>query len=153
MKKNNIYNYIKKFTSQGKESSDLRTKDYLKEFRGCRVQTSFGLGKPAKVPWMAFLKKNNEVRRGIYPCLLLFKDIDLIILSYGVSEANSPNKKWIFTTHQKQVLDYLLTNYNYKPHKYGKSFVYKAYDVNNFNKDTIIDDLNSIINNYLALFE
>ncbi len=41
------------FLDQGK-SGDLKTASYPKERAGFAMKTSFGMGAPARVPWIAF---------------------------------------------------------------------------------------------------
>lgn len=144
-----FFAYILRFIRQGISKEDLKTRDYLKKYRGCAVRVSFGAGTPTRVPWMAFLKDNNQVSKGIYPVFLYYKEKDILILSYGVSETNQPDTKWDFETAPQTISSYFENNYNQTPFRYGGSFVYKAYNVNELNRNVVINDLNSIIDIYL----
>jgi 5-methylcytosine-specific restriction protein B len=45
-------------------TSELKTKDYTKRFKGLKVKVSFGQGVVAKIPWISFLGKNQSTSVG-----------------------------------------------------------------------------------------
>jgi len=113
------------------------------------VKVSFGQGNSAKIPWISFLKKPNTTSNGIYPGYLFYKDFDILILSYGISETNVPDSKWNIT-NQQSIKDYFIENYSQKPDRYGSSYIFKVYELNNMpSPKTLDDDLNALIDIYV----
>lgn len=147
----NLKENLLKFLNQAKENNSLKTQGYFQEYLGCKVRVSFGQAVLAKVPWIAFLSANNEIRHGIYPVFLFYKKINKLILSYGLSEEGDPGNNWANSESLKKINDYLLNKYNYKSDRYGKSYVYEDYDVSSFENidfNKIETDLNNLINIY-----
>jgi len=68
------------------QKGDLKTASYPKEWNDLRMRIGFGMGTPARVPWIAFVAPEMEVSKGFYPVYLYYKDLDTLILAYGVSE-------------------------------------------------------------------
>ncbi|MBW8362188.1 MAG: DUF3578 domain-containing protein [Kaistella sp.] len=146
------YPELIEFLSQAK-SDNLKTKQYKPEFLGTKVKVSFGQGNTAKIPWISFLIGTNTPMKGIYPVYLYYKDYDLLILAYGVSETNKPNIEWTVPNPQT-INHYFKNNYNQKASRYGASYVYKAYQANNLPPEEIINtDLISIINDYKQMVQ
>lgn len=152
-KPDNTITYIdelKKFLAQA-ESGALGTKSYLRNFSNLKVKVSFGQGNPARIPWIAFLKEPDTVPQGIYPVYLYFKERKLLILAYGISETRPANRSWNIT-NAKSIDQFFEENDLEKPERYGSSFVYKSYEVNEINNEEEIDnDLNNLINIYLSI--
>jgi len=151
---------LNKFILQAK-AGDLKTSGYPKDFNGLTLKISFGMGALAKVPWIAFLAQNMKVSNGIYPCYLYYKEKDLLILAYGISETNDSEISWPVEVinSAKTIASYL----NEEVPRYGNSFVFKAYRiekkenkisfiyVDSDKEATKIDlesDLNSLLNYY-----
>jgi 5-methylcytosine-specific restriction protein B len=100
------------------------------------------------VPWIAFLSENDYVQNGIYPVYLYYKENDLLILAYGVSEKNIPKNKWGLLKG-KLIQDYFSENNLGNPEKYGNSYVFKTYNTKEPLIDINIDkDLQKIISTY-----
>lgn len=97
------YNQLEQFLAQAK-TSILKTKHFESEFKETKVKVSFGQGNTAKIPWISFLKEPNTTSNGIYPVYLYYKDYDLLILAYGISETNKPQKNGIFETKKKSTI-------------------------------------------------
>lgn len=146
-KKDNIYPILKIFLEQGK-TSNLKTVEYPRRFKELDCKFSFGQGVPARVPWISFLKSPFTTSNGIYPVYLFYKDLDKLILAYGVSETNAPIMNWDIR-NPKTIQDYFKENNLAKPERYGSSFIYKVYDVNQLpNADTIDQDLTELTSFY-----
>ncbi|MCK9329472.1 MAG: AAA family ATPase [Candidatus Cloacimonetes bacterium] len=162
-RENDITTVLLNFLKQSK-TTDLKTSSYPKEYNSLGVKVGFGMGTPAGVTWMAFTAKDMEVSNGIYPCYLYYKDLNILVLSYGISETNKSNKLWsekIVKSHQT------ISNYfNNKSIKYKDSLVFKVYKINftgddvklsyendneNLNKETVNTDLKNIIDKYKKL--
>ncbi len=53
---------LDKFIIQSK-SEDIRTRDYINNYKNFAEKISFGKGRVSNIPWIAFLKGDNEIRR------------------------------------------------------------------------------------------
>ena len=84
---------LDKFILQA-QTTDLKTASYPKEWSNFRTKVSFGMGAPARVPWVAFTAPDMNVSRGFYPVYLYYKDLGTLILSYGVSETEESVQTW-----------------------------------------------------------
>lgn len=152
LKRKNIKGYfpeLNKFLSQSK-TSELRTNTYKKKFQGLNVKVSFGQGNLAKIPWISFLGKDQTTSKGIYPVYLLYKEINILILAYGISEEYTSSKiGWDLLDNSIKISELLINEYNHTPFRYGDSFVFKAYDTRKpLNEKGMNDDLNEIIDVY-----
>lgn len=143
------YPELNKFLLQAK-TSELSTSGYLNNFQGLSVKVSFGKGNQARIPWIAFLSGTDNVQEGIYPVYLFYKDKNLLILAYGVSETHSSKRKWKIS-NVKTIEQYFAENNLGKPERYGSSFVFKSYETNKgIVEEEINNDLNKIITVYKA---
>ncbi len=154
---------LEKFILQA-HSKDLKTSYYSKEWNGLRLRVSFGMGVPARVPWIAFLGPDMEVSYGFYPVYLYYKELNTLILAYGVSETEEFKATWpteVLNSTQT-VADHLGVNIP----RYGDSFVFKLYKVQingskieyvytNTNQKAsekdIEADLNTLLNYYIKI--
>lgn len=148
-----IDHVVERFLNQSK-TEKLTTGGYPKKFKELDLKISFGTGNVARVPWIAFLKEPNKVQEGIYPVLLLYKDLDILILSYGVSSTNKPMFDWNLNGLADSIEDFFSKNNLGKPVNYGESFVFKHYDLNEeVDFDEIDKDVNSLIEIYKGKFD
>lgn len=146
------YYQLKQFLDQAK-TGDLKTKHFDSEYRGTKVVVSFGQGAIANVPWISFLKGRNTTQEGIYPAYLYFKDLEILILAYGVSETRKPHSLWRLV-NAKSIKDFFVENYNKDPYRYGSSFIYKVYDAENLPFIEVIEsDLDELIKLYDSQYE
>ena len=90
-----FYKELLKFLDQAKKENDLTTKSFIKKYKNLDVKVSFGQGNPAKIPWISFLLPPNKTSQGIYPVYLYFKDKNILILAYGISETKPPLHEWV----------------------------------------------------------
>lgn len=147
-----FYNDLVKFLAQA-QTLDLGTSryNYTKSFSDLEVKVSFGQGGPAKIPWISFLADGQTTSRGIYPVYLYFKNENLLILSYGISETYPPEINWNLVS-PKTITNYFAENGLGKPFKYGDSFVFKVYNTSLSLTSAIIDnDLHEIIEIYKTI--
>lgn len=143
-----FYKQLKDFLDQAK-TSNLKTKHYISEYLNTKVKVSFGQGGAAKIPWISFLIAPNTTSRGIYPAYLYYKDYNILILAYGVSETNSPLKAWQNLDSEQTVKEYFEIKFATKPDRYGSSHIYKVYNVNDLpSKGVMESDLENMINRY-----
>ncbi len=119
-----------------------------KEYAGLSVVAKVGAGRASRIPWISFLSEYDSVKKGIYPVYLYFKEKNLLILAYGISESNTPDRSWNLQ-NGKTIKDYFAENSLGEPTNYGGSFVYKVYDLKKeFVEPQIDNDLNSLISIY-----
>ncbi len=122
----NTKDLLDQFIKQA-ETGELKTSSYPKEWDGYKLKVSFGMGSPARVPWIAFTTPEIAVSNGYYPVYLYYKDQKVLVLSYGISETNEYSETW-----PDSIVGNLQTIGSYfgeKVSRYNDSFVYKAYDV------------------------
>lgn len=108
-------------------SGNLRTSDYPKEWGALHLKVSFGMGVAARVPWIAFTAPEMSVSNGYYPVFLYYKDLETLILSYGVSDTFDYGETWpleIGSTYET-----IKAHFDKNVPRYGDSFVFKAYKV------------------------
>ncbi|MCW3807778.1 MrcB family domain-containing protein [Plebeiibacterium marinum] len=147
-RKDSVYPTLMMFFEQAK-TGELKTSKYPKKIKGLECKISFGQGNQAKIPWISLLKHPNTTSKGIYPVYLFYKDINKLILAYGVSETNKPLDSWEIK-NPKTISRYFEENEFGKPNRYGASFIYKVYNVDDLPDDKIIDnDLNKLVEFYL----
>lgn len=141
---------LKQFLDQAL-TSNLKTKHFDSGYLSTSVKVSFGQGNTARVPWISFLKPPFTTSNGIYPVYLFYKDHNLLILAYGVSETNAPNIKWRLKG-EINISQFFEEKFNRKPERYGSSFIYKYYIASELPSDSVLDsDLNSILEKYSEL--
>jgi 5-methylcytosine-specific restriction protein B len=145
----NYYPELNKFLKQAK-TPELGTSTYLNNFQGLSVKVSFGKGNQARIPWIAFLNGTNNVQEGIYPVYLLYKEKNLLILAYGVSETHTSHRKWNIS-NVKTIEQFFADSNLGKPERYGSSFVFKSYEITKvIVEEEINNDLNKLISIYKA---
>ncbi|HMR20073.1 MAG TPA: DUF3578 domain-containing protein [Sphingobacterium sp.] len=138
---------VKRFLNQA-NTNDLKYADYKKSFLNLEVSIGFGRGNKAKIPRIAFLNERNTFQKGIYPVYLLYKDQNLFILAYGVSEYYKSENDW--GLRQPITISQYFADHDLgQPSRYGTSYVYKVYDLHKpLNKDEMEEDLLDIIDIY-----
>ncbi|MFO0385241.1 MAG: MrcB family domain-containing protein [Flavobacteriales bacterium] len=147
IKKNEVLEYptfdfqLTKFLEQA-QTSELGTAHYADTYEQLKVKVSFGQGNVSRIPWIAFLSDYDTVQNGIYPLYLYYKEQNLLILAYGVSETNAPTRSW--SVSNPLSISRLFEQKNWgKPARYGNSLIYQTYEVaqrhpldrNRINKD------------------
>jgi len=162
--KEKIKSILEKFCKQA-QTDNLRKEGYPREWDGFEMKVSFGIGQPARIPWIAFLSSEMRVTKGIYPVYLYYKNDNILILAYGISETEESTENWPFDIQQssKRIDEYIKTGVP----RYGNSFVFKAYKVNfdsgnvNFtnsegrkiNEEELDKDLSRLLNIYEGIIE
>jgi 5-methylcytosine-specific restriction protein B len=132
-------------------TDSLKYSKYIKSFVELDVKVSFGQGGSAKIPWISFLREGITTANGIYPIYLYFKKENLLILAYGISETNVPKYKWPLEK-STTIESYFKQNNLENPFRYGKSYIYKIYNVNDLpERDIINNDLIELLNFYKSL--
>ena len=147
-----IANLIQDFLNQAQSGDDLKTKRYPKEYRGLEVSISFGQGTFSRVPWIVFLAQGQKASEGIYPSLLFYREKNLLVLAYGVSETNVSTRQWEGLENAPTVQQYFQQHYDSEPERYGDSFVSRAYKIpDELDLDHLSTELNEMIDHYVSI--
>ena len=129
-----------------------KTKDYPNSYCGLKVKVSFGQGTFAKVTWISFLGEGQTTSNGIYPGYLYYRSIGVLLLTYGISDTNTPDMLWSDLNSKEKITDFLMSKYNHEPERYGESYVFSAYDIKDGRVPELVsDDLDKIIAEYQQL--
>lgn len=122
-----LYETVIAFLKQG-DTTNLKTSSYPKEHLDFKLKISFGMGTAAKIPWLAFTANDIQVSNGFYPVFLNYKEESTLVLSYGISETNEFETTWpeSIVGDSETISEY----FDKKVHRYGDSYVFKAYKVN-----------------------
>lgn len=121
-------NVISEFLKQSM-TGDLKFSQYPKEWYDLKMRISFGMGVPARIPWIAFIAPDMQVSKGFYPVYLYYKELETLILAYGVSETEEFGTSWpaeIMNSAQT-----IKAFFDRDVPRYGDSFVFRAYKINN----------------------
>jgi 5-methylcytosine-specific restriction enzyme B len=146
----NIRKLLEPFLNQAK-TNNLKTKHFLNKFENLKVKVSFGQGALARIPWISFLAEGQSTANGIYPVYLLYKEDNLLILAYGISETNTPEINWKFEKKPFKIKDYFKEK-GLTPERYGDSFIYSVYELEKgINWSKIQDDIQDIIKQYISM--
>jgi len=118
---NSLNEILNAFIIQSK-TGNLKVSHYPKEYLDLKMKVSFGMGAPAKIPWISFTGKEMQTSNGFYPVYLYYKP--KLVLSYGVSETKEFNVSWPdkIIGDKKKIREYIDN-----PFRYGDSWVFKSY--------------------------
>lgn len=153
----NPLEFLSKFIIQAGENN-LKTLEYPREFDNLKMKVSFGMGMAARVPWISFTAPGISASNGYFPVYLFYKEQNILVLSYGISETSQYPVNWnpeIRESHE------LISNVVPGAARYGDSYVFKIYipeikgtsvdfknaSGENVNK-TMAQDLTEILNTY-----
>jgi len=117
---------LQSFLAQARKG-DLKTASYPKDWEDFRLRVSFGMGAPARIPWIAFIAPEMQVSNGFYPVYLYYKEFETLILAYGVSETEEFGQGWPAEIMNSTVT--VAAHFDKDVRRYGDSFVFKAYKV------------------------
>jgi len=117
---------LKKFILQA-QKSELKTSSYPKEWSNLKMRISFGMGAPARIPWIAFIAPDMAVSKGFYPVYLYYKELKTLILAYGISETEEFGKSW--PAEIMNSTDTIKAYFDKDVPRYGGSFVFKSYKI------------------------
>lgn len=129
-----IYGILNEFITQS-QTTNLKVSSYPKELGVFRLKVSFGMGAPARIPWISVLASEMATSNGIYPVYLFYKDLKTLILAYGISETEQSSQSWpLDIMGNTQTIE---AYFDHKVPRYGNSFVFKAYSIES-QRDKII---------------
>lgn len=121
-------------------------------YKSLAIEISYGVGRSTAIPWIAFLGNQQKVKEGIYPVFLYYREHNILVLAYGVSETNEPTLKWNKLDSKTSIKGYFKEELDIKLKSYGNSYVFKVYDATNLpSQDTLKRDLDLLIEEYLEL--
>ena len=144
----NFYYVIDKFLKQA-QTTNLKKVGFPKHYKNYEVKVSFGAGVTAHVPWIAFLQKPNTVTNGIYPVYLYYKEVNKLVLAYGLSETNSAKSKWKKEESLSSITDWYKDNFDSSPPRYGTSYIKAVYDLNgDLEPSSLQYDLSKLLDEY-----
>ena len=131
------------------DSARIFIQNTYQQYKGFKVDISFGIGRASRIPWISFLGEKQTTSNGIYPVILYYLSQKLLILAYGISEKNTPRLAWNLPIAQT-IKQYFESNNLGVPEKYGSSYVFKAYNLSkaSLNKDETEKDLSEILKQY-----
>ena len=109
------------------QNKDLKTSSYPKEWSDLKMKVSFGMGAPARVPWIAFIAPEMQVSKGFYPVYLYYKEFNTLILAYGISETEEFAETW--PVEIMNSASTITAFFDKDVPRYGDSFVFKAYRI------------------------
>jgi hypothetical protein len=122
----NIAPILKNFIRQA-HSGELKTSIYPKEWGDFKMKTSFGMGAPARVPWIAFTAPEMQVSNGFYPVYLYYKDKGILILAYGISETHESTETWPAEVMNSS--ETISAFFDAPVPRYGTSFIFRSYTI------------------------
>ncbi len=159
----NKIEFLNNFILQS-STGNLKTKDlYPIEKENLQIKVSFGMGTPTHVPWISFLGPGMSTSNGFYPVYLFYKNEEILILAYGISETVIPEETWTYEIHNscKKISELIES-----PFRYGNSYVFKYYetkvtnglvsyccDGKEISSETMTTDLGSLINKYKSCLD
>ena len=135
-----------------------------KSFTGLTVKASVGMGVATEIPWITFTSYNQKTSNGIYPVLLFYHRIKILVMAYGVSVTNKPKEPW--NIPGLKTLDQYFAEQNISQSrlekKYNDSFVHSVFpvhvsnnkvDESRFNVNNVFDSLSKVCEIYKNHFE
>ena len=156
-----FYNHVIEFVARSKSISEQNlpvngnigrlSHGFPSSYSDLQVKVSFGQGNWAAITWIGFLTEGQAIQHGIYPVYLYYRDVDILILAYGVSATNTPDIQWQLD-NPMTIGQYFENNNIHTSNKYNKSFVYKVYSTDTLD-ESIDDDLDNLISIYKNYFE
>ncbi len=118
-----IKSILQEFIIQAQQES-LKTSHYPKDYSDLRMKVSFGQGVAARVPWISFTAQGMSTSNGYYPVYLYYKDQDLLVLSFGLSETSEYSSTWPEEVTKSKIRIRELID---AAPRYGDSYVFKVY--------------------------
>ena len=152
-RKDFISDLIRKFVSQADEGLEHSVSEYPKEYRGLKVNVSFGKGDFARVPWISFTGYEQTTSDGIYPVVLYYKSLGVLIVSRGISETHTPKMTWPASANHQTIGAYMQGTHGTKPDRYRSSYVHQVFDLAEQPDDSeICSALDEVIGAFHDLF-
>jgi len=153
MTKSELKRKIKAFVKRAMERNSLEKKDIWgkdRYYNGFKIDISFGQGKFASKPWMAFLKDGNRVSNGICPIISYFYDEKILVVGKEVSDQNIPTLSWKL---KKDDIPWI--NLPFKIDKCKRCYYKKYYKINSIDDltDEVLEEIIDLIENIMDEYE
>ena len=108
------------------QTDNLKFGHYPHEIDEFKSKVSFGQGVRARVPWISITGTGISTSNGYYPVYLYYRDENLLVLAFGISEKTEYGESWPEEVQSRfPRIDEVIDN----PPRYGTSWVFKKYDV------------------------
>lgn len=144
---------LRKFIAQAQAGKSLSTSNYRKSYRNLSIAVSFGQGNYAHIPWIGFFGTDQRPQNGIYPVFLLYKQLNILTLAYGISETEHPDLAWDLPQTVPSIKQYFSEHYGQDPMRYGSSLLAEVFDLNqNIDYSKLSEALDKMIDQYLLAF-
>jgi hypothetical protein len=102
------------------------------------MKVSFGMGMAARVPWISLTAPGMSASNGYFPVYLFYKEQNVLVLSYGISETTEAPVNWTTEIQESKVL---ISDKVPGAARYGNSYVHKTYSPKIVgNSVTFLDD-------------
>ena len=130
-----------------------------KSFVGLNVEASVGIGRATSIPWITFTGYNQRTSNGIYPVLLFYRDINILVVAFGISATNKPTELWDIPglkTLGQYFSEQKIPQTRIEK-KYNGSFVHSVFpihvvdnrlDESQFNVDNVFESLSTLCDIY-----
>jgi hypothetical protein len=143
----NPLEFLSKFVRQSGENN-LKTLEYPKEFDNLKMKVSFGMGMAARVPWISFTAPGISASNGYFPVYLYYKEQNVLVLSYGISETSQYPVNWNKEIRENNEL---ISEVVPGAARYGDSYVFKTYipEINGL-KVTFRDSVGNLVDSRLG---
>ena len=152
-RKDFIREIIGKFLKQADEGTNLVVSDYPDQYRGLDANVSFGKGNIARIPWISFTGYGQSTGEGIYPVILYFKSLAVLVVAFGISETKEPKVQWKDLGGAQTIKAYLEAQYHERPDRYGASYVHSAFPLaERVDYEAIQSALDEVIGKYHEQF-
>ncbi|MCF2653899.1 hypothetical protein I6E46_02880 [Prevotella loescheii] len=135
-----------------------------KSFVGLNVEASVGIGRATSIPWITFTGYNQRTSNGIYPALLFYRDVNILVVAFGISATNKPTEQWDIPglkTLEQYFSEQKIPQTRIEK-KYNGSFVHSIFPINvvdnrldesQFNVDNVFESLSTLCDIYIKHFE
>lgn len=128
--------FVLRFLRQA-QTGELKTASYPREVDEFRLKASFGQGLRADVPWISFTARGHSTSNGYYPVYLYYRELELLILAFGISETNKQSTHWPLSITQNffEIEQVLKSD---KKFRYRSSWAFKTYAVSHSGGEVIV---------------
>lgn len=135
-----------------------------KSYGDLTVEASVGIGIATGIPWISFLGYGQETSNGIYPVILFYHKKKILIVAFGVSATEAPERSWgsFGVKTLKQYFEERYISLEKREKIYNSSFVHSVFDIpvlngkldtSKFDIDDVFGCLNDVCKKYKELFE
>lgn len=145
--------FLERAKSERPELTQVQVPDALQVLCnkiGVTLKTSFGMGTPTVIPWLAcFLPGQSAGKDGVYPVILYRRDTNTLSVCYGVSAtAHATEGNW----PRKWPAKLVAGMQHFGHDKYGASYEFRFYsEKDSGDTNGIADAFVAVIENFLVI--